>query len=127
MMDPNLLSAEYWDRRYQEGSTPWNLGVPAPPLVSLLASPNSPTPGRIAVLGCGTGYDALLFAEHGFEVVGFDLSALAIEAAKSVALERGLTVEFLERDIFALIPEFSQSFDRKARRKPLTSDKGSSL
>jgi methyl halide transferase len=112
MMDPNLLSAEYWDRRYQEGSTPWNLGVPAPPLVSLLASPNSPTPGRIAVLGCGTGYDALLFAEHGFEVVGCDLSALAIETAKSAALERGLTtVEFLERDIFALIPEFSQSFD----------------
>jgi methyl halide transferase len=111
MMDPNPLSAEYWDRRYQEGSTPWNLGVPAPPLVSLLASPNSPTPGRIAVLGCGTGYDALLFAEHGFEVVGCDLSALAIETAKSAALERGLTVEFLERDIFALIPEFSQSFD----------------
>lgn len=111
-MDPNLLSAEYWDRRYQEGSTPWNLGVPAPPLVSLLASPNSPTPGRIAVLGCGTGYDAMLFAEHGFEVVGCDLSALAIETAKSAALERGLTtVEFLERDIFALIPEFSQSFD----------------
>lgn len=111
MMDPNPLSAEYWDRRYQEGSTPWNLGVPAPPLVSLLASPNSLTPGRIAVLGCGTGYDALLFAEHGFEVVGFDLSALAIETAKYAALERGLTVEFLERDIFALIPEFSQSFD----------------
>jgi methyl halide transferase len=112
MIDPNPLSAEYWDRRYQEGSTPWNLGVPAPPLVSLLASPNSPTPGRIAVLGCGTGYDAMLFAEHGFEVVGCDLSALAIETAKSAALERGLTtVEFLERDIFALIPEFSQSFD----------------
>jgi methyl halide transferase len=111
MIDPNPLSAEYWDQRYQEGSIPWNLGVPAPPLVSLLASPNSPTPGRIAVLGCGTGYDALLFAEHGFEVVGFDLSALAIETATSAALGRGLTVEFLERDIFALIPEFSQSFD----------------
>jgi methyl halide transferase len=111
MVGLNPLSAEYWDRRYQEGSTSWNLGVPAPPFVSLLASPNSPTPGRIAVLGCGTGYDALLFAEHGFEVVGFDFSALAIETAKSAALGRGLTVEFLKRDIFALIPEFSQSFD----------------
>jgi methyl halide transferase len=111
MTDTKTLSAEYWDRRYQEGSTPWNLGVPAPPFVSLLASPQRPAPGRIAILGCGNGHDALLFAEHGFEVVGFDFSALAIATARSLALSRGLTVEFLERDIFALLPEFSQSFD----------------
>ncbi len=111
MTETNPLSAEYWDRRYQEGSDPWNLGLPAPPLVNLLASPHRPTAGRIAVLGCGHGNDALLFAEQGFEVVGCDFSPLAIAAANSAALSRGLSAEFLVRDIFALVPEFGQSFD----------------
>jgi methyl halide transferase len=111
MTETNPLSAEYWDRRYQEGSDPWNLGLPAPPFVNLLASPQRPTSGAMAVLGCGHGNDALLFAEQGFEVVGCDFSPLAIAAANSAARSRGLSAEFLERDIFALVPEFGQRFD----------------
>jgi methyl halide transferase len=123
MTEINPLSAEYWDRRYQEGSAPWNLGWPAPPFVSLMATTEStsgasgstlsyrPTPGSMAVLGCGHGHDALFFAEQGFEVVGCDFSPLAIAAARSEALARGLAAEFLERDIFSLVPEFGQRFD----------------
>jgi SAM-dependent methyltransferase len=95
MTEINPLSAEYWNQRYQEGSDPWNLGFPAPPFVNLMASAARLAPGRMAVLGCGHGQEALFFAEQGFEVVGCDFSALAIAAAQSAAHDRGLSVEFL--------------------------------
>ena len=62
-------------------------GQAAPPFVSLLKSPQAPTPGTMAVLGSGNGHDALLFSGHGFEVVGFDFapSAIANSTASAIA------------------------------------------
>lgn len=101
----------YWEERYQEGTTRWDLGQAAPPFVSLLNSPLSPQPGRIAVLGCGRGYDALLFAAHGFEVVGFDFAPAAISSAIALAQASGNSAQFLQRDIFDLAVEFPGAFD----------------
>lgn len=105
------LNAEFWEGRYQEGTARWDLGQPAPPFVGLLQSDAAPKPGRIAVLGSGRGHDALLFAEHGFDVVGFDFAPSATADAAKAAMDRGLQAEFLQRDIFALADEFSQDFD----------------
>lgn len=105
------LTDRFWEGRYQEGTARWDLGQPAPVFVSLLNSPDAPQPGRMAVLGSGRGHDALLFAEHGFEVVGFDFAPSAIEAARTNAQQRGLSAEFLQRDIFGLDAEFAQQFD----------------
>jgi methyl halide transferase len=105
------LTAKFWEGRYQEGTARWDLGQAAPPLVSLLQSEAAPKPGRMAVLGSGRGHDALLFAEHGFEVVGFDFAPSAIADATTAAADRGLQAQFLQRDIFALADQFSQSFD----------------
>jgi methyl halide transferase len=105
------LTADFWEGRYQEGTARWDLGQPAPPFVDLLNSSNAPQPGQIAVLGAGRGHDALLFAEHGFEVVGFDFAPSAITAATEAAQQRGLTAQFLQRDIFGLGSEFQNGFD----------------
>jgi methyl halide transferase len=110
MSQTTALDAEYWNQRYQEGSTRWDLGQPAPPFVNLLTDAVLP-PGKIVVLGAGNGHDAMLFAEHGFEVVGVDFASEAIECATATAKSRGLKAEFLQRDIFGLLPEFNQSFD----------------
>lgn len=107
----NNLSAEAWEERYQSNGDRWNLGYPAPPFVSLLSSKNAPKSGKVAILGCGKGHDALLFAESRFEVVGFDFAPSAIAEATSSAKSRGLPAQFLQRDIFALDQEFSQRFD----------------
>ncbi|WP_338429685.1 methyltransferase domain-containing protein [Synechococcus elongatus] len=101
--------AQFWEQRYQEGSDRWDLGQAAPVWRSLLAGAEAPSPGRIAVLGCGRGHDARLFAEKGFAVVGFDFAPSAIAAAQ--ALAQGTSAEFLERDIFALPQEFADQFD----------------
>ncbi|MBE9177842.1 methyltransferase domain-containing protein [Oculatella sp. LEGE 06141] len=108
---PPTLNAEFWEQRYQEGTTRWDLGQPAPSFVHLLTSPDAPKPGTIAVLGAGRGHDALLFAAHGFEVTGFDFAASAIAVATANAQAQGLSAQFLQRDIFALEPEFANRFD----------------
>jgi methyl halide transferase len=111
MPETTPLSAEYWHQRYQQGSTGWDLGAPAPPFINLLASSAAPTPGKIAVLGAGRGHEALLFAAHRFEAIGFDFAPAAVAAATEAAKLRGLKVDFHQRDIFGLLPEFSGSFD----------------
>jgi methyl halide transferase len=105
------LTAQTWDRRYQESQDRWDLGCPAPPFIDLLASAQAPKPGRIAVLGCGSGQDAMLFSEEGFEAIGFDFAPSAIERASTIAKARELTAQFLQRNIFELEAEFLDDFD----------------
>ncbi len=102
---------DFWESKYQAGDTRWDLGKAAPPLVSLLSSPDAPIPGKTVVLGCGRGYDALLLASYGFDVIGVDFAPSAIAAAKSSATAANLSVKFLQRNIFALAAEFSNYFD----------------
>ncbi len=107
----NDLTAQAWEEKYQASGDLWNLGYAAPPFVSLLASANAPKPGKLAVMGCGKGHDALLFAESGFEVVGFDFAPSAIAEATATAKARDIEAQFLQRDIFTLNEEFADSFD----------------
>ncbi|MCP2726988.1 methyltransferase domain-containing protein [Limnofasciculus baicalensis] len=105
------LTADAWEKRYQEGQDRWDLGCPAPPLINLLASAQAPKVGKIAVLGCGSGQDAMLFSTAEFDVVGFDFAPSAIERARATAKARELDAQFLQRNIFELEAEFLNSFD----------------
>ena len=106
-----VANFEYWENRYQEGSTGWDLGQAAPPFVSLLDFAAAPKTGKIAVLGSGSGYDALLFAQRGFEVIGFDFAPSAIASATELAQNSGIPAQFLQRNIFDLPAEFPHYFD----------------
>jgi len=110
-MNPIERTPEFWEGRYQEGTDRWDLGQAAPPFVRLLDAIDAPLPGTIAVLGSGKGHDALLFAERGFEVTGFDFAPAAITYAAALAQTHGLPVQFLQRDIFELDQEFTDRFD----------------
>lgn len=107
----SIANPEYWENHYQEGTTRWDLGQAAPPLQSLLNSLLAPPPGKIAVLGCGRGYDAILFAQHGFEAIGFDFASSAIADATALAQASGSSAKFMQRDIFQLPAEFPHEFD----------------
>lgn len=102
---------DFWESKYNQGTTGWDIGQAAPPLVTLLNSPNAPLPGKTVILGCGRGYDALLFASYGFEVIGVDFAPSAIVAAQSAAAKANLEVNFLQRNIFDLTTEFPGYFD----------------
>ncbi|WP_009631539.1 methyltransferase domain-containing protein [Synechocystis sp. PCC 7509] len=123
-----MTSSQYWENRYQEGKTGWDLGQAAPPFISLLDSSTAPIPRKIAVLGSGSGYDALLFAQRGFEVMGFDFAPSAITqsvalraiaparsqsfaSSTALAQNKGISAQFLQRNIFDLPAEFPHHFD----------------
>ena len=98
------LDADHWESIYREGEPGWDLGMPTPPFVSLLADPPAwLTSGRILNPGAGLGHDALLFAEHGFHVTALDFADSAIiELKKKAATQPNLSV--LQADLFA-VPE----------------------
>jgi SAM-dependent methyltransferase len=103
--------ANYWEQRYQDNNSPWNIGMAAPPFTGLLTSANAPTVGKTAILGCGSGHDALLFAKYGFETIGFDFAPSAIALAQNLSKTMDITSQFLQRDIFELPQEFANKFD----------------
>lgn len=97
------LGARPYDALYRRGA-PWE-GAPRAELVTLLSSGRlspSVTPGPRALdVGCGSGADSLLLAEHGFDVTGVDFSSVAIAKARHAAGRRP-NVRFVEADLFNL-------------------------
>ncbi len=100
-----------WNARYEQEDTPWDLGAPTPAWQALLKGRNAPAPCQVVFPGCGRGHDALLFAEHGFEVLGFDFAPRAIAEARALAAVRESKARFERLDLFALPTELEGRFD----------------
>jgi SAM-dependent methyltransferase len=107
---PPINQPDFWEAAYQEGRYGWDLGQAAPPFFDLLAG-DAPPPGRLLVLGCGRGHDALLFARFGFTVTGVDFAPSAVAAATAAAREAGLAADFVEADLFTLGERWPGRFD----------------
>jgi len=58
----------------------------------------APVPAALEY-GCGTGPGACFLAEHGFRVDAIDLVPRAIEMAREIAFQRGLSIHFEVADI----------------------------
>jgi SAM-dependent methyltransferase len=65
---------------------------------------------RLLDLGCGLGRHALLFAEHGFQVTGYDLSNEGLAQLKKTAEERKLSLSVMAGDV-ASLPFADGAFD----------------
>ncbi|HEY5986883.1 MAG TPA: class I SAM-dependent methyltransferase [Streptosporangiaceae bacterium] len=90
-----------WEAAYAANSPAmWDIGRPQPAFVRLAES--GLLRGRVLDVGCGTGEHALLAAAHGAEAVGVDISARAIEQARSKAAKRGITASFQVADALSL-------------------------
>jgi methyl halide transferase len=112
MQPSNINLPDFWEGIYQRtGSPRWDLGQPAPAFVSLLTGDSPLPPGKLIVLGCGTGNDIVAFASRGFDVVGVDFAPSAIRGAEERLAQATLTAELLQRDIFDLSREYSSHFD----------------
>ena len=91
---------DFWDLRYEARFAPWDAGkVPA----GLRTFVRSCAPQRVLVPGCGSAWDVRFLAESGWDVLGIDFSAQAIETARPTL---GPWAERIRRaDFFAPIPE----------------------
>ena len=83
---------------YRIGFTPWDRGVPAPELVSLIEGSSAPPPGRALDIGCGTGVNSIYLAQHGWQVTGVDMVPAALATARERAAAAGAMPTFVEGD-----------------------------
>jgi SAM-dependent methyltransferase len=92
-----------WDQFYSDRGKPipFFVNVPDENLVGYFESNRLPS-GKVLELGCGPGRNAIYFAERGCTVDASDLSREAIEWGKERADEKGVTVNFIHKNIFDL-------------------------
>src|SRR5262245_46034173 len=79
-----VMSQRDWNDHYAQGFMPWDSDEPDENLVEFVRS-RPLAPCRALDIGCGTGTHSLWLAEQGFDVLGVDVSALAIERAQEKA------------------------------------------
>ena len=100
--------SQFWEDIYLAGDTGWDLSGPTPIYKNLA---NKLKTGSLCIIGCGRGYDAIMFAKKGFQVTAVDFAPSAIQAVKQMSVESEVEVNTLELDIFALLPSYQNSFD----------------
>jgi SAM-dependent methyltransferase len=103
-----------WNESYASGELPWDTGQPEPLLVEFITS-GGIVPARTLEIGAGTGTNAIWLAERGFDVLGVDVSTLAVEQARAKMQGRDLRCRFATLDFLAApAPEgpFHFVFDR---------------
>ncbi|WMV40848.1 hypothetical protein MTR67_034233 [Solanum verrucosum] len=99
-----------WDKCWEKGMTPWDLGQPTPILVHLHQTGTLPK-GRALIPGCGSGHDVVAIASPERFVVGLDVSENAIKQATKLfsSSKSAENFAFLEADFFSWRP--TQLFD----------------
>ena len=99
---------QFWEDLYQTNYDKWDLKE-ATPIFKKLAT-ELPL-GRVCIIGCGRGYDAIEFAKKGFKVTAIDFAPSAISSLKNMANLMEVSLEIIRKNIFDLLPEYRNSFD----------------
>lgn len=97
----------FWEKIY-EGSPQWDIGSPQPEFVKSFER-NEFSKGKLLDVGCGTGDNAIFFAEKGYSVSGIDIVEKAIEKARLKAENRRVKVNFKRINVLDLKREFKKS------------------
>lgn len=99
-----------WEKCWEQGLTPWDLGRPTPIILHLHHTRSLPK-GRALVPGCGSGHDVVAIACPERYVVGLDISENAIKKATDLSSSspNAKYLTFLKADFFAWHP--TEMFD----------------
>jgi SAM-dependent methyltransferase len=118
--------ASYWDEAYRGNRDGWDMGTPTPVFVHLLDAwgprIHHLVPGALADVGAdsrlrvmvpcsGRGHDALLFAEHGYDVTAVDFADSAAQHLRDAAETHGLDLEVISDDLFSLARDRPAAYD----------------
>lgn len=79
-----------WDRKWSAFA-----GKTFQPHPLLTEHPQLLTGGTALDLACGMGQDAIWLAHHGYRVIGVDISRVALEIARSNAIDQGVEKDLL--------------------------------
>lgn len=89
----NIPEKVHFENAYAD-KAPWDIPGPQPAFVEIADQ----IKGSVLDAGCGTGENALFFAERGNRVTGIDYLNVPIKRARRKAARRGLPVKFLVRN-----------------------------
>ena len=102
----------FWNNLYSNNLDGWSLNSPTPIFVnweSKLKLTNKNI--NICIPGCGEGYDAIYFAQKGYNVVAIDFSDLAINKLSKMCKEKKIEINILKEDFFNIDQSYYNSFD----------------
>lgn len=105
------LSPHFWQEKFETQQTGWDRGQANPQLLQWLQRGvlNAQDTRRIAVPGCGKGWEVALLSELGFETTGLDYTPAAVTATKQRLQTAGLLAEIVQADVLSYMPQ--QPFD----------------
>ena len=102
-MTRSNLNAEYWDKRYQNNETTWDLSEVSPPIkdyIDTISNKNM----KILIPGCGNAYEAEYLLNKGFtNVTLIDISEILVNK---------LQKKFTEKPIRVLLNNFFDHVDK---------------
>lgn len=125
------MDAEFWLERWRDGRTHFHQDRITPPLKKYWQTLDLPVNSQVLVPLCGKSLDMIWLAEQGFEVLGVELSRLAVEqffaendltptiwtSAAGIHYRTG-RIEIIAGDIFAVdqaqLSQCAGVFDRAA-------------
>jgi SAM-dependent methyltransferase len=81
-------------KRYKSGNTPWDVGQPDFNLIEIVTK-NPILSCKVLDVGCGTGDNSIWLAQNRFQVIGIDISDIAIEKAKEKASKANVKCDFI--------------------------------
>lgn len=108
---PEALTPEFWSSRYKAGDCGWDLGEVSPPFAALWESGVLKPGERMLIPGCGTGWEAVYFAQRGIEVTALDFAPEALTAISRRADQAGVRIDTLCRDFLAPMPDSAECYD----------------
>ncbi len=105
------LSPHFWQEKFETQQTGWDRGQASPQLLQWLQegvlSPSDTQ--RIAVPGCGKGWEVAALSAAGFDVTGLDYTPAAVAEAQQRLQAAGLPAQVVQADVLSYTP--SQPFD----------------
>jgi len=99
---------QFWEDLYLSGDAAWDLGGETPIFESISKDISL---GKICIIGCGKGHDAVMFAKKKFEVTAIDFAPSAISYLKHLAADAKVDIHAINTDIFNLSNEYYNQFN----------------
>lgn len=95
---------DFWQNLFEQQATRWDRGNASPQLLAWLDS-GALQPCRIAVPGCGGGWEVAELARRGFDVIGLDYTPAAVERTRALLASHKLTARVEQADVLAWQPD----------------------